>query len=37
VLVGAVDVPLLRLQVRMAHRFNVPTGTSGAGAAVPSL
>ena len=28
VLVGPVDVALLRLQLRVAHRLNVPTGTS---------
>jgi hypothetical protein len=36
VLVGPVDVPLLCLQVRVAHPFNVPSGTSGARPAVPS-
>ena len=33
-LVGPVDVSLLRLQVRVAHSFNVPTGTSRARSAV---
>jgi hypothetical protein len=36
VLIGPVDVALLCLQLRVAHPINVPTGTCGARAAVPS-
>jgi hypothetical protein len=36
VLVGPVDVALLRLQVRVAHWINVAPGTCGTRAGVPT-